>query len=338
MSAVLGLPKPLAKHRLFETDRLEEATEHGRRLLARHRLIPSEGGKKLDAVVNGVDLDGSRLLYMRYGKQLRVTAEPMRDWYGVHLPLKGRLSAWNRGSLTTTCPGQGAVFGPLDPVMMDWSESLELLVFWISRDHLDESVRTLSGRRLDGTVTFAANRASDAPMLRSLMLCIAATVDAQPNGLAPAVRQEVRRSLLSTIVLTQEHSHSPSILQHDSHALAPRVHRLIHEVDANPRGDHAVGALAARAGLSERSVQMWFRRETGMSPNAYVRAACLRGAREEILSASGRSNSIGEIAAAWGFSNAGRFAQEYRREYGEQPSSTLRRSAFHPSSGGQESA
>ena len=56
----------------------------------------------------------------------------------------------------------------------------------------------------------------------------------------------------------------------------------------------------------------------------YMRTARYQKVREA-LSRAEPEESVGDIAAKWGFSHMGRFSVEYRRRFGETPSETLRR-------------
>ena len=57
---------------------------------------------------------------------------------------------------------------------------------------------------------------------------------------------------------------------------------------------------------------------------AYLRGVRLQKAREEMLRCDG-TGTVTEIAMHWEFDHLGRFGVEYRRRYGETPSTTLRR-------------
>ncbi|WP_414703825.1 helix-turn-helix domain-containing protein [Pseudomonas sp. UBA2047] len=46
-------------------------------------------------------------------------------------------------------------------------------------------------------------------------------------------------------------------------------------------------------------------------------------ARNELL-CSGSDRLVSEVAEAWGFNHLGRFSEQYRRRFGELPSSTPR--------------
>ncbi|MBM5818135.1 MAG: AraC family transcriptional regulator, partial [Cyanobacteria bacterium K_Offshore_surface_m2_239] len=58
---------------------------------------------------------------------------------------------------------------------------------------------------------------------------------------------------------------------------------------------------------------------------AYVRLLRLHSIRRRLLRAEPGEIQIGPLAEAWGFHNAGHFAANYRRLFGETPRVTLRR-------------
>ena len=82
--------------------------------------------------------------------------------------------------------------------------------------------------------------------------------------------------------------------------------------------------VAAAAGCSIRTLDAVFRRFRDTTPLAALHAIRLEQARAE-LSHGANSMSVVEIARSYGFTNAGRFAAEYRRRFGESPVETARR-------------
>jgi AraC family ethanolamine operon transcriptional activator len=67
-----------------------------------------------------------------------------------------------------------------------------------------------------------------------------------------------------------------------------------------------------------------FREKFGITPKQYLQATRLQRVRERILR-SDPSSSIAENAAHWGFWHMGQFAADYRNQFGELPSQTMRR-------------
>ena len=93
----------------------------------------------------------------------------------------------------------------------------------------------------------------------------------------------------------------------------------------NARRPIRVEDLARAASLSTRGLQSAFQAAVGMTPMGYLREVRLDGARRELQNSDPRRGaSVGQIATAWGFTHAGRFAKVYKDRYGESPGDTLR--------------
>jgi AraC-like DNA-binding protein len=80
-----------------------------------------------------------------------------------------------------------------------------------------------------------------------------------------------------------------------------------------------------RTGVPERTLRKHFRRFMAVSPLQCWGQLRLAAARACLLEGSD-DTSVTEVAMRFDFSHFGRFAQEYRRHFGEAPSVTLQRS------------
>lgn len=85
--------------------------------------------------------------------------------------------------------------------------------------------------------------------------------------------------------------------------------------------------IAGAAHLSVRSLQQALRRYRDTTPIALLRSVRLTRVHEELHTSEPSLTSVMTIARAWGFVQMGRFAGDYRNQYGESPSDTLRRSS-----------
>lgn len=85
----------------------------------------------------------------------------------------------------------------------------------------------------------------------------------------------------------------------------------------------SVVELCTAIGVSERALQYAFRTYMGMTPVEYLRLCRLSRARSQLLSANPLMTSVTDIAMQFGFFHLGRFARDYRRVFGESPSTTL---------------
>lgn len=102
------------------------------------------------------------------------------------------------------------------------------------------------------------------------------------------------------------------------------VRRAIeHAVDL--RGPMSVPELAVAAGVSQRVLELGFKEATGATPREFLRWNRMNRAQGELLAAKACSSSVTQVASRWGFGELGRFAVEYKRLFGESPSTTLTR-------------
>lgn len=83
--------------------------------------------------------------------------------------------------------------------------------------------------------------------------------------------------------------------------------------------------LCAAAGVGVTRLHKCFQEVYATSPAQYVLARRLSAVREKLLDGDDPPRSVKDAALAQGFFETGRFAQYYRRTYGERPSDTFRR-------------
>ncbi|GAA4912285.1 AraC family transcriptional regulator [Actinomycetospora succinea] len=104
------------------------------------------------------------------------------------------------------------------------------------------------------------------------------------------------------------------------------VRRAIEFMEAHAHEDVSIAQVAEAARMGPRGLQAAFRRHRAQSPLDYLRRVRMDRAHQDLqLGDPTRGDTVGGIAARWGFANAGRFAVDYRRAYGYSPSETLRR-------------
>jgi AraC family ethanolamine operon transcriptional activator len=138
----------------------------------------------------------------------------------------------------------------------------------------------------------------------------------------PAMRSMLRQAAQSNLLevlasvdtapaATPSSSQRPSVLVAQARAL----------VDQEPEAPISVATLCQALQVSRRTLQAAFQEVLGLAPAAYLRAVRLAGARRALRHAE----SVTAAAAQWGFWHFSHFVHDYRRMFGELPSSTWRR-------------
>ena len=96
-------------------------------------------------------------------------------------------------------------------------------------------------------------------------------------------------------------------------------------IDAHVNEPPTIQEVCQAAGVSWRTLNYAFREIFGVTPKQYLQATRLDGVRKE-LHRRGPSAKISDIANNWGFWHMGQFARDFKRQFGELPSATIRRS------------
>jgi len=84
----------------------------------------------------------------------------------------------------------------------------------------------------------------------------------------------------------------------------------------------SVAGLCRRVGVSAPSLYRAFKEMFGVGTKEYIQARILAAVRSELVAAR-PGTQINDIANVWGIWHMGRFAADYRKQFGELPSETL---------------
>jgi AraC-like DNA-binding protein len=101
------------------------------------------------------------------------------------------------------------------------------------------------------------------------------------------------------------------------------IRRCLERIEHSPWHELSASTLCESAGVGERTLQLAFRERFGLTPAAFLKARRLALVRQQLAHCNTADASVGEVAAALGFTHVGQFAADYRRAFGETPSETL---------------
>lgn len=166
------------------------------------------------------------------------------------------------------------------------------------------------------------------PRLRTLLRRTLSYLDAGRFG-TNSIRtlDEIENRIAETLVLALVETRSEST--RETQRNRSRVVKVaISHILEHAREAVSVADLCAVSGVSWRTLNRAFKESIGASPKACISAVRLRGARRELRRAEPTA-SVAGIANNWGFWHMGDFAMNYRREFGELPSDTLRKQKRH---------
>lgn len=152
------------------------------------------------------------------------------------------------------------------------------------------------------------------------------TVFASLEACAPDERGEVVPGYVGHLVM----SHAVEVMSGMSSRMVPaslanahritRAARALVEVAEEPL---TVIDLCRELKVSRATLQRCFEHLYGIPPLMYLRTQRLNAARRALIAARGTATTVTSIAMRWGFFHLARFANDYRAQFGELPSTTL---------------
>ena len=142
--------------------------------------------------------------------------------------------------------------------------------------------------------------------------------------LPPAASLAFDEFMLSLVLAKHQHNYSDD-LNRAPGAAAPRIVREAEHWMRAGGGDVTVSAVAAKVGVSLRSLEAGFRNWHKSTPSEYLRNIRLQAARAELLAPT-ESTTVTSAALGNGFFHLPRFSAYYRVAFNETPGQTLRRS------------
>ncbi len=160
--------------------------------------------------------------------------------------------------------------------------------------------------------------------LRRLLHEVFALLDEDAARLAdPQVARGLRCTLLETIVAAVRDAAGEPPESFTASVRHATVRRARDYALSQPDEPISVAELCAALRVSRRTLQTCFHDMLGMSPHQYLRTLRLNGMRRDLRSAAGGHAAVHQIAARWGFWHMSSCAADYRRLFGELPSTSL---------------
>lgn len=140
--------------------------------------------------------------------------------------------------------------------------------------------------------------------------------------LAPLALCELEDAAIVQLLFTGRHKLNEQLLRKPPATTGNAVSRAEQFIEAHWNQPITIETLTKATGVSGRTLFRSFTKERGYSPKAFARKIRLEHAHK-LLRQPAENTTVTGVALACGFSNLGRFAQDYLNVFGELPSKTL---------------
>lgn len=253
------------------------------------------------------------------------TVEPLEQVLLVRM-VGGTMELTTDGTHRRLGPGDIALLAQPDLDYASHLEGAQMQLVGFDLDYLASVDGVDSVRRLRYD-TLAPEQARQ--WLRTLDY-VTQTVADPLAGTSPLVLGSAMRMLAATSLAAfnpVEHPiDAPIAVADRADATPATLRRAVAYLETNPDLDIGVTEVAGACHVSVRALQLAFRRHLDTTPMAYLRRVRLDRVHTELVAADpAGSVTVTDVAARWGVLGRGRFSAQYRDEYGELPSETLRR-------------
>ncbi|MEU9020988.1 helix-turn-helix transcriptional regulator [Actinomadura sp. NPDC048394] len=296
-----------------------------------HDLQAREPGSPLDGRVNALGVGAVKLVWVRYGGAgVIVDTPPTEGAFALCAPIAPMGVEYRRSGRRATAAGT---------LVVSHDEAMRLtpdprhgcLVIATSTGRLADHLGGLLGHDHDPPLRF---HSVDGPALapasiveRTWRHVCGVLDDTAAAGLHPLAARSLEESLLTSILLGLPHTATPELAEPPRRAPHHLAGFIREWVEAHH--DRPIGAsdIAAAAGIGVRQLQAICRAQWGLTPTQLLRGVRLDRARAALRSSGPGRRTVSDAATAAGYLHMGRFAEHYRRRFGETPTETLRRSS-----------
>lgn len=289
---------------------------------------------KFDFIANALYLPSSYIGYIQYGAETIVRASRMRDDYFIHFPLHGSAEVKNDKD-TVVCDGRhGVISSPAGHVMHAQQGSSRLTVS-LTKSAMMGHLAALLGYTPKLTLEFNAaidlDSAAGQRFHRNIRMAIADLDDPAPIH-NPIMTSMYEQLIMTGLLLSQPNNYTDALHRREMRVAPRDVQRAVDYIQGHLNSPLTLKDIAAASGIPGRTLLKHFRDHWGTSPMRYTRTARLTRVHEALLN-NEWTESVTDVAMAWGFLHLGRFSIEYRKHFGESPSETLHRTRTRSSTG-----
>jgi AraC-like DNA-binding protein len=321
---------PLMSCSRLSTSDPDFAVQEVTKLLAPHHLVLDDAAQ-FHVVANRAELKGASLDYMSYRGSITIHRPAQRGYVAVMVPVAGAAAIRFSGSEPHEVrPGSVAVLPTDCPIELQYRDDARLLIVTAETEVLVSGLRRIApqvdaeGLGFDGVVVDGERSARTFYYLSEF---VADVIDRykSPAIIPSKVVDTLKDQIVSTFLLALSHSMSEMMLRADSPVASRIVRRALNIIAEDDNAENSISDIAAKLGVSMRSLELGFRKELDRTPQQYIRAHRLQKAHDQLCRARpGDGTTVTEVAIRCGFNHTGRFAKLYKRVYGLAPSVNLR--------------
>ena len=308
----------------------QDPDEHAQNLTAWDQLYDQLSCGRFSGAISEMRLPAMQVFRESTSRSLRQSCKVWENsfWFGIpdH-------TAQNRDSTAASINGRR--HGPSEIMVRPGAESFELFTpdahslygVVVQRDALVQAAAA-QGCHVDWDALQHADLLRVDPMVMGQCIQVLSTMLHIEPLESPHAERKISVNLQSVVLDTLLHMLDKSGVDADvRHSIARRqsvVARARAMLLSKPDHPVTIAELCEQLHVSRRTLQYCFEDTLGVSPLPFLRSIRLNGARRHLRAPASVHHSVQDVAAHWGFWHMSQFASDYKKLFGEMPSTTLK--------------
>ena len=306
----------IERQRIFCCDAPQASHAEVANVFCDHGLAWRAG--RVHTVMSRLKFDQLEMYVLEYGAEVEVRPRAFGDFMLIHFSLSGNLGVDGGGFRVDRKAGEAILLGRQSSLRMEWAEGTRQLILKIPNAAFAGEPAAPPYCLLDAEQSRQLGGLLQAMLYSTSLLQDRSLQNSWVSSLEQSVLIFTRQLLSRPGTPAEPPTHESRLVLRDQR----RVDRLLDYVRAHLSEPISLDDMARAADLSSRGLFLLCQRHLDNTPMSVVRELRLEAVRGHLQGSPHRA--VTEVALEYGFGHLGRFANYYRRRFGELPSDTQR--------------
>ena len=315
----------LSSYRIVSTADADVAQSVVSRELTGSRIQRIKDSKNFQFEMNGTRFGDTLVAWNAYKADIDIQSGQVEDTVGFILGEHNPVFKMNDEAVACTSSTAAVVSQSRMSVQRPGGSSI--FVLRTTYPALERRFREVTGHSPKGRIQFDRGvdiTSGPGAVARQTLIHIVSQLENDSSIATNHLLRGAIDDLLLATLLSLPHSHAEQ-LHRDVGDIAPNILRRAEEfMEAHSTDPIRIRDVIEACGCSSSLLHRAFQKHRGYTPADFLANRRLDAARRRLLSPS-QTDTVTSIALACGFAHLSRFAERYRRHFGESPSETLRR-------------
>lgn len=273
------------------------------------------------ANANLYPFENSRLFFLN-SDPIRVATPPPYSICAVTIPLNYGFNTNDQGQRSTFFGNTAHLLQPYEPFEFSAPSGCQVMVANFDSDTVFSYATKLNGSELytERQTNFSLSFMNPAGYhLFRVLACTCSEIHSGNIYKSEIALKEMEDNVITAFIIALQE------MNNDACATPAQLRRAEEYLAANLSRPVTRAELAEHAGASIRTLSRGFMKRHNVGPMTFLKGRRLDAVYRMLLYANADTTYVTNVALSFGFTHLGNFALDYKKAFGESPSTTLRK-------------